>query len=148
MAEVFCSASTAAIPPTEGLYRVAQPFILRAALAHTTSYVATGHMKTADGDFVSLALALVWADSTSTEWYVEWSQDGTTWYRSLNYSASAGVITTVANNATLVNGASANWNDGPIRIQDAYMRVQVKKTGGVGADTIAIYASLFVTKGR
>ena len=129
-----------------GSYRLGQPFTLRAALATTSSYVATSHMRTLDGEWVSLDFALVWVDSTSTQWYVEWSQDGTTWYRSLNYSASAGTITATANNATIVLGASTNWNDGPIRVQDNYMRVQVKKTGGVGADTLAVFATLLVAR--
>ena len=141
MAEVY--AGTDSLSTTRnGVQRLAQFFTLRAALATTTSYVATSHMRTFDAEWVSLDFELVWVDSTSTQWYVEWSRDGTTWYRSLNASASAGTTTCVENANTLVSTATLNWNDGPIRVQGAYMRVSVKRTGGVGADTLAVFATL------
>jgi len=147
VAEVFVSASTAAIPAVEGPWRSSRPFILRAAAAHTTSYVATSHFRCADAEWFSLDFALVWVDSTSTEWYVEWSQDGTTFYRDTAVAVSGGVGTLAVSSNTIALGATTNWNDGPYRVRDAYARVQVKKTGGVGADTLAVLASLLVARG-
>ena len=118
--------------------RAQQTATLRASAATTTSYVASSHVRVGQFQYVSLDFILTWVDSTSTEWYVEWSQDGTTWYRSLDYAVSGGTITATLNSATIANAASANWNDGPIAVQDVYMRVFAKKTGGVGADTLAV----------
>lgn len=114
---------------------------LRAVLASTTSYVASNHLYVGQGEKVTFQFALVWADSTSTEWYIEWSPDATTWYRSLNLSAAAGVNTATLNNQSLASGASATWEDS-VYVQDVYVRVAVKKTGGVGADTLGVTATI------
>lgn len=119
-----------------------QEFTLRASAAMTTSYVAGSHFKCQPGRAFALEFALTWADSTSVEWYVEWSSDGSTWYRSCNFAASTGTITATLNNATIANSASANWIDGPITVIDRYARVSVKKTGGSGGDAVAIRAIL------
>ena len=121
--------------------RVLGTATLRAALATTTSYVASSHVQVSQGHRVVLEFALTWADSTSTQWYVEWSPDGTTWFRSINVSSSGGVNTVTLNNATFASGASAAWVD-PIEPEGLYMRVNVKKTGGVGADALAVTATL------
>lgn len=117
-----------------------QEFTLRASAALTTSYVASDYTIVQPGRTVTLEFVLTWADSTSVEWYVEWSSDASTWYRSCNFSASAGTITATLNNATIANSASANWVDGPITVLDRYMRIRAKKTGGVGADALAVRA--------
>lgn len=112
---------------------------LRAATATTTSYVASDHVYCGIGQKLSLEFALVWVDSTSTEWYLEWSSDGTNWYRELNLSPSSGTSTAYANNQTIANSASAKWIHSQ-DVVDAFVRVGVKKTGGVGADTLAVTA--------
>lgn len=140
MAEVFPTSSVDAIR------RIGYGVIVRAAAVTTTSYVESNHFRCVDGEWLSLDFTLAWVDSTSTEWYVEWSPDGTNFHRSLNYSAAAGVITASLNNATIASSASIKWNDGPIVVQDTYARVVVKKTGGVGADTLAVVATLMVQK--
>lgn len=123
--------------------RSAASYAIRENLALTTSYVQgganTNYFKCLGYDQITLEFTLTWVDSTSVEWYVEWSSDGTNWFRSLNYSASAGVITGVANNATIANSASAKWADS-FPVQDVYCRVSFKKTGGVGADALAVTA--------
>lgn len=114
---------------------------MRAALATTTSYVVTSHVSCATARLINLKFTLVWADSTSTEWYIEWSHDATTWWRSVNYSTSGAVNTAIYNYNTYASGASAKWMD-PVEPQDIYMRLYVKKTGGVGGDTLAVYATM------
>lgn len=111
---------------------------LRASAATTTSYVASDHAEVSAYERLSLEFALTWADSTSTEWYVEWSSDASNWYRSTNSAASTGTNTVTLNSQTLVLGASSKWVHGPFDVADRYIRVLVKKTGGVGADALGV----------
>ena len=114
---------------------------LRADLATTTSYVASSHVKVVGAKKIALLLKITWVDSTSTEWYVEWSHDGTTFYRSPNLSPSSGTNTVYVNSQTHASGASVNICDS-FDAEAAYMRVNVKKTGGVGADKAEIIAQM------
>lgn len=117
--------------------------LIRSKEALTTSYVAA---KTVDCDrlrAVSILLSLTWVDSTSCEWDLAWSPDGLDWYSPVNYSPSAGATTTVPANMTQAVTASVKWNDGPIAVQDRYLRVRAKKTGGSGADALAISVAKF-----
>jgi hypothetical protein len=88
---------------------------------------------------VNLLLTLTWVDSTSLEYYVEWSHDASNWFRSINVSTSSGVNTITANNQTFAASASAKLVDSFDK-QARYMRVNVKKTGGVGADSLEVIA--------
>lgn len=129
---------------THGAYpktRAAPTATLRADAATTTSYVASSHVKTVAGVKIAVLIKVTWVDSTSTEWYVEWSHDGTTWYRSINVAPSAGTNTVTVNNQTHASGASVNLCDS-FEPEGAYMRVNIKKTGGVGADKAEIIAQL------
>jgi len=111
----------------------------RANLALTTSYVATSHIDCSQANKVNVYFTLTWVDSTSTEYYVEWSHDGATWFRSLNISPSGATNTVLDNTQTRAASASANWVDTFPR-QAPYMRLYVKKTGGVGADALKVEA--------
>lgn len=111
---------------------------IRAAAATTTSYVASSHVDLIDVRKVNLLFAVGWVDSTSCEYYVEWSDDASNWYRSINVATAAGVNTVTANNQTIAVTASVKWADS-FEKQARYMRVAVKKTGGVGADTLAVF---------
>ena len=127
--------------------KVGLVYALRADAALTSSYVATSHLKSISGEWINLDFLFTWAAATSVEWYVEWSADGTTWYRDTSYSVSAGVATLLASSNTIAVTASVNWNDGPIRCRDNYMRVQAKKTTGAGADSLAISATVIADLG-
>ena len=109
----------------------------RANLALTTSYVATSHIDCSQANKVNVYFTLTWVDSTSTEYYVEWSYDGTTWFRSLNISPSGATNTVLDNTQTRAASASAKWVDTFPR-QGSYMRLFVKKSGGVGADALLV----------
>lgn len=111
---------------------------LRASAATTTSYVASDHAEVSAYKSLSLEFVLTWVDSTSTEWYVEWSSDATNWYRSTNTATSTGTNTLTLNNQTIALGASSKWVHGPFDVADRYVRVSVKKTGGVGADALGV----------
>jgi len=111
---------------------------LRASAATTTSYVASDHADVSAYERLSLEFTLTWVDSTSTQWYVEWSSDGTNWFRSTNTATSTGTHTLTVNEQTLVLGASTKWIHGAFDVADRYVRVAVKKTGGVGADALAV----------
>ena len=136
------------ITPVNPLYTTKSPTgiiigsaVLRAALATTTSYVVTSYVSTAQAHRINVQFTMVWAASTSTEWIVEWSPDGTTFYQSVNYSVTGGVNTALLASNTFAAGASATWLDS-YEIQDAFMRLSVKKTGGAGADTLAVACTL------
>lgn len=111
----------------------------RATTATTTSYVASSHIDCSQGNRVTLYFTLTWVDSTSHTYYVEWSHDATTWFRSINVATSAGTNTLTMNENLATLGASTNFADSFDRLAP-YMRVQIKKTGGVGADTMKIEA--------
>ena len=112
---------------------------LRAVAALTASYVASSHVSVVGFRRVTLLLAYVFSSATSIEWYVEFSHDGTTWYRVVNKSASAGTVTNVAANDTMTVTESLNFCD-TFETQGAYMRVSVKRTNGAAGDTLGIIA--------
>ena len=145
MAEVFATATVGAHN------RIGQTAVLRASAATTTSYVATNHIRCADGVSIVFNFDLTWVDSTSQQWYVEWSDDGTTWRRETSTSNVAGVWTHVVKSQSMTLGASTSWTDGqelnaPRTALGAYCRLQVKKTGGGGADALAVSATIFVDR--
>ena len=133
---IWTAANTAQL---DGRARVDPYATIRADLATTTSYVASSHVATTGFRRVAVLIKVTWVDSTSTEWYVEWSMDGTTWYRSINVSPSAGTNTITVNSQTHVSAASVNLTDS-FDVEAPFMRVNIKKTGGVGADTAEIIA--------
>lgn len=110
----------------------------RADAALTTSYVASSHVNVERFDSIAALLDLTWVDCTSIEWYVEWSFDESNWFRSVNVDASAGVNTITANSQTYAASASVKLCDGGIPVEAPFVRVAVKKTGGVGADSLAV----------
>ena len=114
---------------------------LRAAAALTTSYVASSHVDCRWTKTICLLFTSIWASATSVEYYVEWSDDGTTWYRSLSASTSSGVVTMTENSATIAVSASLNFADA-FPVQAQYMRVWAKRTGGASGDTLAIDVTL------
>jgi hypothetical protein len=112
--------------------------VVRADAALTTSYVASDHMDVTGADACTVLIAYTYASATSIEWYVEWSHDGTTWFRSINVSPAAGVNTITANSQTYATSATINLSDGNIPVEAAYVRVQIKRTGGAAGDTAAV----------
>ena len=111
----------------------------RANLATTASYVASSHIDCSQGNKITLYFTLTWVDSTSHTYYVEWSHDASAWFRSINVATATSVNTLTMNENLVTIGASTNWADNFERIAP-YMRVQIKKTGGVGADAMKIEA--------
>ena len=107
----------------------------------TTSYVASDTLYCAQAALANLELVITRSTSTSFEWYLEWSNDGTTWFRELNISPSSGTNTVYANSYTL--GVSSSVN---VLLSNAvlapYLRVNVKRTGGSSSDKVTIKAAL------
>lgn len=112
---------------------------LRAVLATTSSYVATSHIDCSQASKINVYFTMTWVDSTSHTYYVEWSKDGTTFFRSINNASSGATNTITMNENVATLAASTNWVD-TFERQAPYMRLQIKKTGGVGADTMLIEA--------
>jgi len=111
--------------------------ILREAAALTTSYVASDHTRVTMARRVSLLFTSAWASATSIEYYVEWSWDGTTFFRSVNIATSGATNTLTENLNTLAVGAAKKWIDS-FEVQAPYIRVYAKRTGGAAGDTLAI----------
>lgn len=131
----------------ESTYRASEIIVVRSPLIATTGYVGADYIRTAGAQWVSLDFALVWGAATSVDYRWDWSPDGTTWYPDTASSVSSGVATLLASSTTIAVTASRNWNDGPIRVRDNYMRPQVK-VPGVTTDTVGIIAVLLVDKNR
>lgn len=128
--------------PTErplGAMRLIGQATLRASAATTTGYVQSNYAYCGTASKVSLLFSLTWVDSTSTEYYVAWSDDGTNWYRSINVATTAGTNTVTMNNQAVALGASTKWVD-TFDVQAPYVSVFVKKSGGAGADALAVSA--------
>lgn len=119
------------------------PWTLLATVDPTTSYAAAGtssHVKCAGADTIGLLFTHVHGTSTSFEWYVEWSYDGTTFFRTCNKSVSGAAVTNTLSEDTLtVSSSILKWVD-TFPPQAPYFRVNVKRTGGSSTDTIAIVA--------
>lgn len=113
---------------------------MRTAAATTSSYVASNHVNVAGASYLALLFKLTRTDTTSAQWYVEWSHDATTWYRSVNVSASGGTNTLTENSATISYSASLNWCDS-FPVEAPYCRVSVKTTGGATADVLEVLAT-------
>lgn len=112
---------------------------LRAAgTATTTSYVASSHARVNQFERVNVRFVYDWDDGTSIQWYYEWSADASTWHREQNVSDSAGTRTHTDQENTKTIGADGNWCD-PLYVVDAYVRVQVKRTGGSGDNDLGIF---------
>ena len=124
------------------------------SLTLTTSYAATGVIDvppepTAASDTIEYTLnawiygTYVVADSSSAQFYMETSDDGTTWYRQHEYSWSSGVLTwypvvhtLTASNYTTVGYFTLPWIQIPRRAKK--IRYQMKKTTGTGAVTFTL----------
>ena len=110
----------------------------RAAAALTTSYVeSTYYFDVGHYNSIDLLIKKTWADSTSSQWYVEWSHDATTWYREVGTAYSAGTNTVVPLLSSRTVGASENLIE-PHPILARYVKVWAHKTGGTGADGMEI----------
>jgi len=137
-----------ATPTSTAPTLVQRPLQVRNAHTHTllaqsdptTTYAATDHMLCGWAEKITVQFNFVKTDGTSFEWYYEWSSDATTWYRSINLSASAGVNTVTANNQTFV-AATAALED-CMYVQDLYFRVKIQRTGGAVTNTVKVTATL------
>jgi hypothetical protein len=112
---------------------------LRPISALTASYVATGHLDCSQAENINLYFILAWVGSTSISYYIEWSYDATTWFRSINVSPSAGTNTITMNENVVAVTAVVNWVD-TYKRQAPFMRVQIKEAGAT--DTITIFANV------
>jgi len=119
------------------------PWTLLAAVDPTTSYAAAGtssHFKTAGADSITLLFTRAHSSATSIEWYVEWSLDGTTFFRTVTKTVSGGTVTNAFSEDTITAGATIlRWTDS-FPAQAPYCRVVCKRTGGAAGDTVAIVA--------
>lgn len=130
MAEVETSAGVNS-PRNPGI-RQGDRYVLRALAALGTSYEVDDYAKVIQGRRATLLIDYNHTDATSIEWYVEWSHDGTNWFRSSNISASGAVNTVTANNATFSTSGDANLADS-FEVLAPYLRVQIKRSGGTAA---------------
>lgn len=114
---------------------------LLAAVDPTTSYAAAGtssHANCAGARAITLLFTRVHNSATSIEWYVEWSQDGTTFFRTVNKSVLGGAVTnTLSEDTIAVSATILRWTD-TFAPQAPYFRVVVKRTGGAASDTVAV----------
>ena len=110
---------------------------LRALAALTTSYVASDHIGVTKHERLTFLIFHNWTDATSIEWYYEWSNDASTWWRDTNSATSTSTNTITANNQTLAVSADANIAH-TVDVKGRYVRVSIKKTGGVGADAASV----------
>ena len=107
----------------------------------TTSYVASSWIKVCDSKQVTVQFKYTYNSSTAIVYYYEWSPDAVTWYTAVNIATTAGANTVTQPINTIAVSASVNWEDA-FYVQDVFLRVQVKRTGGAVSDTIAITATL------
>ena len=104
----------------------------------TAAYNSTdrGQMSVADGEDVTLYIAYTMGStetSNSLEMVIEFSADGSTWYRKTNEAESTGTTTLTKQEYTFAAVSAAATYD-YIRVKvtdiaDKYMRVLVKETG-------------------
>lgn len=112
--------------------------VVRTSAALTSSYVASEAFEAPYKAAMVLEFDLTWVDSTSTEWYVEWSPDGlTSWRRDLAESTVSGTTTVLDSAVTRAASVAAKWAF-LTRPKGKFFRVFVKKTGGAGADALGV----------
>lgn len=112
---------------------------IRPAAALTAGYVATGHLDCSQAENINLYFILAWVGSTAISYYIEWSYDATTWFRSINVAAAAGTNTITMNENVVAVSAVVNWVD-TYKRQAPFMRIQIKEAGAT--DTITIFANV------
>ena len=139
MAEVIATSGIAATRNPGN--RHANRFILREALLPTGSYVASDHAEVLEAEKLSLLITLAGhATLTSLTYYVEWSYDGTTWFRSINVAASGATNTLTQNENTIAITGDVKFCD-TFDVQAPYVRVSIKAGGTIDAGaTVAIDA--------
>lgn len=139
MFEVVAS-SLSPVPDRHVNNRVVQTGAILVATALTTSYVASNHVLCGAAERISLAFTYVHGTATSVEYYVEWSSDGSTWFRSIN-AATSGATNTLTQNANTISvSGSIKWED-TFNSQDMYVRISYKSTGAADG-TLACTAVL------
>lgn len=114
------------------------PFL--AATTLTTSYVATDYVRCGSSQYVTLEFTYVHASAASVEYYVEWSDDGTTFFRSINVATSTGTNTLTMNNQTVATSGNLKWADSFLT-QCPFFRINYKSTTN-GDGTLACKAVL------
>lgn len=119
--------------------RQANSTTLRPAAAPTASYVASSHANVVMGRLLTLLFDIVQDSMTAVAYYVEWSHDGTNWFRSTNVAAAAGTNTLTENENVLAVSANIKIAD-TMQVQAPFVRVQVKATGVIGNETVAVDA--------
>ena len=119
---------------------------VRAAAVLTDTYVA-GTVLDATHEYNQLILLVSFtkASSTSMEWKVEFSPDGTNYYQESAEAISAGTATNRELEHTIVSAnqsAAAQLYRFAIPITDRYIKVSVKATGTVTSTSVAVSAIL------
>ena len=141
MAEVFASlCATNEHPGRHINCREVTKAVLKAATALTTSYVATDHVICASANIVTLELTYTHGSAPSIQWYLEWSSDGTNWFRDTNVATSTGTNTVTENISTFATSASTKITQ-QFTVKDYYLRANYKSTTNADG-TLAIKAIL------
>lgn len=122
---------------------VIEQAVICAATDPTTTYAALGdHVKCDRASRVTLLFVAAWVSASHQNYYVEWSHDATTWFRTPNVATAAGVNTLTENENKIALGAALNWSD-HFPVVAPYMRIFAKRTVGAAGDTLAVRALLF-----
>lgn len=113
---------------------------VRAVLIPTTSYVAGTVIDNAQG-FNQLDVLVAWVkeDATSCEVKVEFSVDGTNYYRETNATATGGSTALVLNEYTFTTAGNYRIQ---CPISARYAKVSVKGTGTLTTSTVGVTAVL------
>lgn len=113
---------------------------VRAAAEPTTSYVAGTVIDDCENfNQLDVLVQYTKASSTSAEIKVEFSVDGSVYFREANATASSGTTTLVLNEYTF--GASGNYRI-EIPISCRYVKISAKVTGTEAASSITVDAVL------
>lgn len=103
----------------------------------TTGFVATNHWDMANYSYGALYFKITQGSLTELQWYVEYSIDGTTWYRQLAEQVSL----TDIENAEPPNSLPLSGDANRVKVVPnlgRYMRLQVKGVGTVTASSLQV----------
>jgi len=121
--------------------RVIGTATLRANADTTTSYVDSSELDCSVATTVNVQFALTHNDGTSYEWTYWWSPDDSTWFQQTNAATTAGATTITVQTNALTIGATGTWCVS-LPVQSRYFKVALKRTGGTGANKVAVTATM------
>jgi hypothetical protein len=113
---------------------------VRTALIPTTSYVVGTVVENA-GQYNQLNVLVQWVAGTATscEVKVEFSFDGTTYFRETNATVAGGSSTLVVNEYTFTTAGNYEIK---VPISARYIKISIKGTGTLTTSTVAVDAIL------